>query len=183
MFSLFKKNPSDSACRWVKPAILAAADNNISPQLFVALILNESSGDPFATRWERKFYIRYIADKPLEQLTRSNLRELDNYEDQLFRQCLAYSWGLCQIMGVVAFEHGFRGRNIWELLDVETNVRLGAQIYAHKREGVRQKNPTANDAERDRLTLLAYNGGGDPDYANRVMKRLSAATNLVTRCA
>jgi len=181
VFNIFKKTP-DVSSRWVQPAIRAAVENDISPQLFVALILNESSGDPLATRWERRFYIRYIADKPLDQLTRTNVRELDHYEDQMFRLSLAYSWGLCQIMGVVAFEHGFRGRNLWELLDVETNVKLGAEIYAHKRNLVRQKNPSANDAERDRLTLLAYNGGGDAEYPNRVMKRLQAAAALVTKC-
>lgn len=182
MFSIFKKKSSDDSCRWVKAAVRAAVDNDISPQLFVALILNESSGDPLVSRWERKFYIRYIADKPLDQLTRTNVRELDHYEDQMFRLSLAHSWGLCQIMGVVAFEHGFRGRNLWELLDIETNVRLGAQIYAHKRANVRQKFPSANDSERERQTLLAYNGGGDLDYPNRVLKRLPVATSLVTKC-
>jgi soluble lytic murein transglycosylase-like protein len=173
----------DTKCpEWVPLAVEAARRYKVDPILFVALILNESSGDPFATRWERRFYIRYISDRPLAQLTRNVIRELDSYQDTTFRHCLAYSWGLCQVMGVVAYEHGFQGRHCWELLDPRTNVDTGAQIYAAKLARVYHSEPKLRPEEAERRALLAYNGGADADYPDRVSKRRPAAQELVERC-
>jgi soluble lytic murein transglycosylase-like protein len=178
----FMKPKTQAAPAWVALAVEAARSQIVDPTLFVALILNESSGDPMATRWERRFYIRYISDRPLDQLTRNVVRELDSHQDQTFRHCLAYSWGLCQIMGVVAYENGFRGRHPWELLDPETNVKLGAQIFASRLGKIGNSEPKLGRAEIERRALLAYNGGGDAEYPDRVLKRLPAAKELILRC-
>ena len=166
---------------WVETAVRVATEHDIQRELFVALILNESSGNPFATRWERRFYIRYISQKSLEQLVPHH-RSLDNYEEQLLRISLAYSWGLCQIMGIVAVENGFRGQQMWELLDVETNLKLGARIYAGYRDGILKTQKGLPAGELVKRALLRYNGGGDLEYPDRVFKRLGAATELVKQC-
>lgn len=181
MLSFLKKK--DVSCQeWVALATAAARKYKLDPVLFVSLILNESSGDVFATRWERRFYVRYISDRPLAQLTRNVVRELDTYQDTTFRHCLAYSWGLCQIMGVVAYEYGFTGRHCWELLEPKVNVDIGAQIYASKRSRVKANEPKLSEADVERKALLAYNGGGDIEYPDRVYKRKAAAEELVRRC-
>lgn len=181
VFNFLKKTKPTGDQSWVNAAIRAAEEQDIQRELFVALILNESSGNPFATRWERRFYIRYIAERPLDTLVPHH-GSLDNYEEQLLRLSLAYSWGLCQIMGIVAVEHGFRGRQMWELLDVETNVGLGARIFAGYRDGILRTQKGLPAGELVKRTLLRYNGGGDADYPNRVFKRLGAATELVKKC-
>ena len=179
---LKKPTATSNEYSWAASAVLAAKEFKIAPELFIALILNESSGNPLATRWERRFYIRYICDKPLHQIGGNQPAEIDNYQETIERLCRAYSWGLCQIMGQTAREFGFRGRSLWELLDSDTNTKLGAQIFAHKRDQALKKNPNATDQERDRLTLLAYNGGGDLEYPERVHKRLQAASAIVKQC-
>lgn len=181
MFGFLKAKNKDNDCAWIAAARVAAKNNNIPVELFVALILNESSGNPFATRWERRFFVRYIADRPLETLVPYHPK-LDPHEEQLLRLSLAYSWGLCQIMGIVAVEHGFRGRQMWELLDIETNVTLGARLFAAYRQGVIRQTPQAKPEEVTKRTLLRYNGGADLDYPNRVFKRLAAAQELLSRC-
>lgn len=178
---LKKKNDCSDECRWIKAAVQAAKENKIDPVLFVALILNESSGNPFATRWERRFFLRYVAGRPLDTLAPYR-GSLDNYEQDLLRISLAYSWGLCQIMGVVAIEHGFRGRQMWELLDVETNVSLGARIFAGFRDGIARTSKDLSAEELQFKTLLRYNGGGDADYPSRVLKRMAPAGELLKRC-
>lgn len=181
-FSFFKSKQIESLdCCWVKTAVEAARVNDIEPELFVALILNESSGNQFATRWERRFFVRYIAERPIDTLV-PHAGSLDQYEEQTLRLCLAHSWGLCQIMGVVAVEHGFRGRQLWELLDIETNVSLGARILSGYRDGILRTTKGLPPPEVLKRTLLRYNGGGDIQYPDRVLKRLPAAAELVKKC-
>lgn len=183
MFQFLKSRRSEPCSTWIAAATRAAHRNSIKPSLFVALIINESSGNALATRWERRFYLRYIAQRPIDQLTRNTVRDLDTYEEQTFRHCLAYSWGLCQIMGVVAYENGFRGKNCWELLDVETNVNLGAEIFARKYGAVKKADPGATESDLERRALLAYNGGADEEYPARVYNRLKTAEELIKQCA
>lgn len=178
MFGLFKRKTSDGEFPWVEHAIKAAESSEIDPDIFIALILNESSGNPLATRWERKFYIRYISDKQFDAMGGNQPINLDPYQESLERLCRAVSWGLTQVMGQTAREHGFRGRYLWELLDVETNVCLGARIFAHKREQQRKLYSNATAQDLTRKTLLAYNGGGDPAYPDRVEQRLEVAKDL-----
>ena len=182
VFTFLQSKEKPIECCWVAHAVKAANNSKIAPNLFVALILNESSGNALATRWERKFFIRYISDKPLESIGGNQPRDIDFYQEQAERLARAYSWGLCQVMGQTAREFGFRGRYLWELLDVDTNVKLGAQIFAHKRERVIKTNPLISEAETERLTLLAYNGGADLEYPDRVIKRIPAASALVKKC-
>lgn len=59
------------------------------------------------------------------------------------------SWGLGQLMGAVAREHGFDGVDIPELCDPELNLRLACQHLAWNR----------TRTEDETCMLAAYNGG------------------------
>jgi len=73
------------------------------------------------------------------------------------------SWGLCQVMGAVARENGYHGLFIPGILDPATNLDLGARILAGKIE---------RHGGNVRLGLLAFNGGGDLDYPDKVLKHV-----------
>lgn len=73
------------------------------------------------------------------------------------------SWGLCQIMGSVAREAGYRGLFLPGIIDPATNLELGAgQLARHMKRG-------AGDV---RKALLSYNGGSDPAYPDKVLNHL-----------
>src|SRR5271154_6227826 len=70
----------------------AAAQHSIEPALVCAVVEQESAWDAHAIRYEPAFRARYVAPlglTPTEEIARS------------------ISWGLLQVMGQVAREHGF----------------------------------------------------------------------------
>lgn len=123
----------------------AASGFQINDALLSALILTESSGRPYAYRFEPDFWRRYLADKP-------------EYADALPARVSA-SYGLMQIMYPVAREHGFKDDP--EMLFVpRINLFWGCTHLAHLLEWAR------GDVDK---ALAAYNGGKGaglkaPDY-------------------
>lgn len=83
-----------------------------------AIVLQESSGNPWSIRYEPGFFKRYIV-KDLEELGAT----------EAFAR--STSWGLMQVMGQVAREHGFKGKFLSELCSPEAGLEYGVIHFAH----------------------------------------------------
>lgn len=121
----------------------------LDPAIVAAVCEQESDWCTWAVRFEPAFLRNYvrpvIPDKPTTQeITR------------------ATSFGLMQVMGLVAIEHGFGGRFLTELCDPDVGVDYGCRKLQRCFE-------THTDPE---TSLLSYNGGGNPDYGNQVIARV-----------
>ena len=118
--------------------------------LVCAVIEQESAWDPHAIRYEPAFRARYVAPlglPPTEEVARS------------------ISWGLMQVMGQVAREHGFAGKFLSALCDPATGLDTGCAVLSAKL--------AAAGGEVTRALQL-WNGGANPDYAAQVLARLAA---------
>ncbi len=139
-------------------AKLAANHYNLDPDLILAIIIQESAGNPLAIRAEVAFYEKYT--KPL------NFTDTEEI-------CRAMSWGLMQVMGQVARELGFKERYLTALLSPEININFGCQHLAAKikRFGTIEKG------------IAAYNAGSprtkkdgkfvNQDYVDAVLHNLA----------
>ena len=163
--------------------IVAAANQyRISPALALAVCEQESSFDPWA--WNPEPRYRYLWDvllaKPFRKLTPAE--EASEYPPMDFRAYRGVpsdaewwgqqaSWGLMQVMGAVAREHGFMGRFLSQLCDPEIGVEIGCRhLAAYLR---RFKDPFS--------ALEAWNGGPgavghNAQYAKEVLSRVEQFT-------
>ena len=85
--------------------------------LVCAIIEQESAWNPHAIRYEPGFRTRYVAPlglPPTEEIARS------------------ISWGLMQVMGQVAREHGFTGKFLSALCDPALGLDIGCAALASK---------------------------------------------------
>jgi soluble lytic murein transglycosylase-like protein len=128
-------------------AINKAKTFGIDPVLVCALIMNESSWNPFAMRFEPRYY----------QLHTIFLKLLTETE-KVSRAC---SWGLMQVLGQTAREYGFGRDYLSELCDPDIGTDFGCQKL---QRCLGEHNGVIRDA------LLAYNGGADLAYPDRVMR-------------
>lgn len=138
----------------------ASLRHDVSPTLVAAVIWTESRGKSLAARYEDGFYRRYLAHLSREELPGyvppAYVCTLDT--EKRLRAC---SFGLMQIMGETAREQGFKRPYLFALLRPKHNIEIGVKYLAHcMRRG-------GNDV---RAALLRYNGGGDPDYPDRVIQ-------------
>lgn len=124
-----------------------ALAHGLPPALVAAVCEHESGGwEPWAMRFEPAFLKRYVEPLKLKSATEANAR--------------ATSYGLMQVLGQVARELGFKGKYLTELCDPVVGVEFGCR----KLKQCMDKHD--ND---QRAALLAYNGGGNPDYPNKVL--------------
>lgn len=126
-----------------------AAKHALDPALVCAVVEQESSWEPSAMRYEPAFRARYVAPlglPPTEAIARS------------------ISWGLMQVMGQVAREHGFAGRFLSALCEPAAGLDAGCTVLAAKRRAAAGHLPVA---------LQLWNGGGNPDYAAEVLARVA----------
>jgi hypothetical protein len=148
----------------------AAAQFDIDPLLVSALILTESSGDPCAFRYEPAFYKKYIARRTPEDLGGYfPCHEINVEAEKILRSC---SFGLCQIMGQVARELGFRHMDMFTLLDPKTNLQFGLQKLEKEIVFAKRHLPFGSVGYTYEKALLRYNGGGDPNYGQVVLKKM-----------
>ena len=127
----------------------AAEAHGIDPALACAVVHHESANwKQWSCRYEPGFYERYISKMPFS-FTEKTMRST--------------SFGLFQVMGQVAREFGFTGDYLTELLDPLINAEFGCRKLA------RELKKANGDV---RKALLAYNGGGDPDYPDKVLRHL-----------
>jgi soluble lytic murein transglycosylase-like protein len=123
--------------------------HGLDPALVAAVCEQESGWNPYAVRFEPLFLARYI--KPLLPGAPST--------SEITRAC---SFGLMQVMGQVAIEHGWQGKFLTELIDPETGVEFGCRKL---KQCLDRRDGLVPDA------LQYYNGGGNPNYASQVMAR------------
>src|SRR5580692_1872028 len=130
-------------------ARVAATKHALDPTLVCAIIEQESGWEPYAMRYEPSFRSRYVAPlglPPTEEITRS------------------ISWGLMQVMGQVAREHGFTAKSLAALCDPATGLAIGCAVFAAKLR------TSTNNAEH---ALALWNGGANTSYAARVLARVA----------
>jgi len=127
-----------------------AACHNLDPGLVCAVVEQESAWNPWAVRFEPIFETRYIRPALPSAPTTEEL-------------CLAISWGLMQVMGQTAREHGFSGKFLSELSDPEVGLSVGCAVLTAK----------LNKARGDTgAGLLLWNGGANTKYPEQVMARI-----------
>jgi soluble lytic murein transglycosylase-like protein len=130
----------------------AARAHALWPELVCAIIEQESGWNCWAARYEPAFFKRYIEpllakpDPPSE--TEARMR--------------AFSWGLMQVMGQVAREHGFSGRSLARMCEPGTGLDIGCRVLAAKLAAAEGNVARA---------LLLWNGGGDRGYPDAVLAR------------
>jgi len=121
-------------------------------EIVCAVIEQESAWDPWALRYEPAFYQRYVQP----QVSRGSI----NNETEA--RARAFSWGLMQVMGQVAREHGFAARSLTELCEPATGLDVGCRVLTAKLAAAKGNMVRA---------LLLWNGGGNRDYPAAVMAR------------
>lgn len=134
----------------------------LDPLLIAAVIEQESKGNIYATRYEPKFFQKYIQPKNRQDLPGYIPDSLPTLDTE--RRLRSMSFGLMQVMGETMRERGFDADYLTELFDPETNLEWGCGFLKHLIE----KHGDAKSA------LLAWNGGGDPQYANKVFAHIDS---------
>ena len=127
----------------------AAARHALDPALVCAVVEQESAWDAHAIRYEPGFRTRYVAPlglPPTEEVARS------------------ISWGLMQVMGQVAREHGFSGKFLSALCDPAAGLDIGCAVLATKLSAA------GGNLAR---SLELWNGGANADYAPQVLARIA----------
>lgn len=125
-----------------------AAAHGLDPALVCAVVEQESAWDAHAIRYEPAFRARYVAPlelPPTEEIARS------------------ISWGLMQVMGQVAREHGFQRPFLSALGDPSAGLTFGCIVFSVKLAAAGRTVPRG---------LALWNGGGNPDYAIQVLARM-----------
>jgi len=128
-----------------------AAEHQLYPELVCAICEQESAWNPWAMRYEPAFMSRYVA--PL--FTNNKISATEAY-------ARGFSWGLMQVMGQVAREHGFDDVFLSELCDPAVGLEFGCRVLSRKL--------AAADGNVEKALLL-WNGGANRDYPARVLAR------------
>jgi len=166
----------------------AAETHALWPELVCAIVEQESSWNPWALRYEPGFYEKYIARfltaRPPDELCErreaperhdvrgeaQRLRVLTASaipDDPTESRARAFSWGLMQVMGQVAREHGFNGASLAALCDPAAGLEIGCRVFASKLAA------TEGNVAR---ALLLWNGAGNRDYPEAVLVRATHYT-------
>jgi soluble lytic murein transglycosylase-like protein len=136
----------------------------LDPALVCAICEQESAWNPWSIRYEPEFYLRYLLP----------LAVSGTLGDATEARARAFSWGLMQVMGETAREHGYAG-HLPALCVPATGIAIGCRVLASKLAAAR------GDVES---ALLAWNGGANPDYPAQVLARMpkyAGATAAPTR--
>jgi len=129
----------------------AAAMQSLDPALVCAVVEQESSWNTWAMRYEPAFFAKYVANL----YTNNKITASEAY-------ARGFSWGLMQVMGQVAREFGCDAAFLSALCDPELGLAVGCKVLRKKFDAM------DGDVTRG---LLAWNGGGNPAYANQVLAR------------
>ena len=155
-------NPLSPPAELVALACRAAEAHALWPEVVCAIVEQESSWNPWALRYEPAFYEKYIAP----QLARGNIVDLTESHAR------AFSWGLMQVMGQAAREHGFNGASLAALCDPAAGIEIGCRVFAAKLAAAEGNVARA---------LLLWNGGGNQDYPAAVLFRAGHYTQQAAR--
>lgn len=129
----------------------AARTHALRPELVCAVVEQESSWEPWALRYEPGFYERYVEP----QVARGAISNTE-------ARARAFSWGLMQVMGQLAREHGFTGPSLAALCDPGAGLEIGCRVLAAKIAAAE------GNVER---ALILWNGGGNREYPAAVLAR------------
>jgi len=143
----------------------AARAHDLWPELVCAVIEQESAWNRWAVRYEPGFYKRYIEPQLARPGGDDAIRHARAHRAPLSEteaRARAFSWGLMQVMGQVAREHGFSGNSLAELCDPATGLDVGCRVLAAKLAAAEGNVVRA---------LLLWNGGGNRDYPDTVLAR------------
>lgn len=139
----------------------AAFQTGTSQELLAAVIHQESGGNPFAVRYEPAFLKKYLETKTRKTIG-GYVPSKCSFETEVHLR--ATSFGLMQLMGQVARERGFQGEFLTELLEPIANLKFGSEFL----QTLLHKHETTEKA------LLRWNGGGDPNYAKKVLDHIES---------
>lgn len=90
----------------------------IPRSLIMAIVTAESSGNPFAYRFEPGYRWTYEVERFAEKFLLTKATEENQQKT---------SWGAMQVMGAVAREYGFDGRFMTKLVDPEIGIDFGCK--------------------------------------------------------
>ena len=131
----------------------AADAEGLDGAVVCAVVEQESGWNPWAIRYEPLFFAKYVA--PL--YTNNKVGATEAYARGI-------SWGLMQVMGQTAREMGVNSLHLATLCDPPVGLTVGCKILKKKLD--------ANGGDLHKA-LLAWNGGGNPDYADEVLARVA----------
>src|SRR6266571_2881329 len=131
----------------------AAAAQSLDPALVCAVIEQESGWNPWAIRYEPAFFSKYVASL----YTNNKISASEAY-------ARGFSWGLMQVMGQVARETGFDALFLSAMCDPEQGLAVGCKVLRKKFDAA---------AGGTTHALVAWNSGGNPNYAAQVLARRS----------
>ncbi len=139
----------------------SAKKYGLDPALVCAVVEQESAWNPWAIRYEERFYVKYV----LGGLTDEEIIKLGKTE----LQSRAFSWGLMQVMGLTARVHGFNGRFLSELCRPQVGLEVGCQVlqdYLHEKEGYLRAALRGELAPNCRICLLRADRTGGPGISS-----------------
>lgn len=120
----------------------AAHEQGIDENLYLAICRHESSLNPLAMRYEPFWRYFYFVREYADQIG------ITVETEQVLQSC---SFGLCQIMGSVAREHGFKGNLALLIADPKTALIQGAvhlksflQKYGNEADAIAAYNQGSN---------------------------------------
>jgi len=142
----------------IQLAKLRAEQFRLPPELVCAVIEQESHWDEWSARYEPAFQTRYI--EPLRLSGQLKTFGAAKDTEVVLRSC---SFGLMQVMGQVAREHGLETPFLTELCNPERGLEIGCSHLAKKLEQA-----GGNTAH----ALQLWNGGGNSNYAAEVLARV-----------
>lgn len=137
--------------------IREAARFDLDPLLVAAVIVQESRGECWSTRYEQAFFDNYIKGKSRDRLGGTWLPFSICSEDTE-RHHRATSWGAMHVMGQTARELGFT-EHLTRLILPEEGIHFGCMYL---------KKCAAGGVGREKQ-LLKFNGGGNKSYPKEVI--------------
>ena len=146
--------PNEKIARWIPLARKWGRLTDLPPALILAVIQQESGGNPIATRHEPRYLEQYGSTSKFQGIIKKTM---------LYPQDIATSYGLMQLMVPTAWgylsEHHKNNNVIEILLDPDLNIRYGS---AHLASLFRKHGTVTGAAGR-------YNAAGaDSRYAKNV---------------
>jgi hypothetical protein len=142
----------------------------VRADILAAVVLQESGGKQWSSRFEPTFYEKYLANKERKDLQGYVPKVLPTLATEKVHR--ATSWGLCHILGETARSQlGFTREDLVELLDPDINVGLAAQYL----QFLYSLFPSVYGDDRWLFAVRRYNGKGPraEAYGNSVFDHIA----------